>query len=179
MNTLTVTRRNLLGSSILTGGALLAVTTGLAACTAAQVNNALVQAGTDAKLIGNGLLSVLPQLATVAGITPATLAAVQAAVTGIQTAATAIAAASSASAALPAVQSLEADFNAIIGALASVPLIPPPISTALQAASILLPIIEAAVGLVLPAQAVAPHAMATAPASMNTPDSARLFLGSL
>jgi hypothetical protein len=165
-------RRNFL----VTGVSLIA----LVGCTAAQVTAALQQAAADAQSIGNGLKAVLPQIGTLVGINPATVALIGSAVADIQTAAAGIGAAASASAALPSVQQLEGDFNSIVSALAAVPLIPPPISTALQAASILLPPIESAVGLVVaPAAAAAPHALATASPTVNTPAAARAFLNLL
>ena len=58
--------------------------------------------------------------------------------------------------------------------MAGLPL-PPQIQLALQAASVLLPVIEAAVGLLLPAQPAAPAARLAA-ASALTPDQARALL---
>jgi len=57
--------------------------------------------------------------------------------------------------AAPLVQKVEQAINTVITSAASVPLIPPPFSTALGAAAIVLPIIEAWVNSILPAPAAA------------------------
>ena len=53
----------------------------------------------------------------------------------------------------PIVQQIEAQLNIVISVAATIPLIPPPFSTALGAAAILLPIIEVWLNSVLPASA--------------------------
>lgn len=135
-------------------------------------DQAIATVANDAKLIASGLQGVLVQLGNlnVAGLTPAILATVGSAVTNLQAVADAIAGVATNAAAQPLVQKIETYVNTIVSALAVLPL-PPPISTALQAAAILLPIIEAAVGMVLPAS--------TARAAKGlalTPDQARLVL---
>ena len=68
----------------------------------------------------------------------------------------------SASAGAPVVQQVEADLNAVITAAASIPLIPPPFSIALQAAAVALPILEAFINSVLPQKAAVPLEAAAA-----------------
>lgn len=64
--------------------------------------------------------------------------------------------------AAPKVQQIEQALNTVITAAAAVPLIPPPFSTALGAAAIVLPIIEAWVNSILPTPAPAAASMARA-----------------
>jgi hypothetical protein len=73
-----------------------------------------------------------------------------------------------ANAAAPLVQQIESALNTVISAAAAVPLIPPPFSTALGAAAIVLPIIEAWLSTVLPA-APTPAAASLARAKLATP----------
>lgn len=70
--------------------------------------------------------------------------------------------------AAPKVQQIEQAINTVISAAAAVPLIPPPFSTALGAAAIVLPIIEAWVNSILP-PAPAPAAATMARAKLATP----------
>jgi hypothetical protein len=71
--------------------------------------------------------------------------------------------------AAPIVQRVEQAINTVITAAAAVPLIPPPVSTALGAAAIVLPILEAFVNSILPAPAGAPVAAMAARAKVATP----------
>jgi hypothetical protein len=87
----------------------------------------------------------------------------------VQSVATALAKVTDKAAAQPLVTKLETYVNAFVSAAAGIPLLPPSIQLALQAASILLPVIEVAVGLVLPS---APKASA----ATMTPAQARLVL---
>lgn len=134
------------------------------ACTATQVSSALQAAASDANIIATGLKADLPAIATIQGVSPATVASIGALVADIQTISSTITAASSATTALPSVQQLEADFNGIASALSALPL-PPQVASVLQAASVLLPLIEMSVGLV-----VSPRA------ESMTPDAARAIL---
>lgn len=142
----TVSRRQVLGSSAALGAA---AALALASCNTAQVDQALAQAASDAQQIAAALKAILPNIGTVVGISPDKVAKAGQIIADIQSAAAAISSASSASAALPSVQQLEQDVNAVVSVLAGLPL-PPPVGPALQAASILLPVIEAAVGIVVP-----------------------------
>jgi hypothetical protein len=66
------------------------------------------------------------------------------------------------------VQQVENDVNAIVKAASAIPGPPAQVTVALTAAQVLLPVIEAAVNMVVPASAAAANAM--------TPDVARLVL---
>jgi hypothetical protein len=148
----------------------------LAGCSASQLAASLPQYAEDAQTIAAGLQASLVQLQSVPGIPAASLAQVSAAIADMQKMAAAISAASTASAALPSVQQLEADVNAVASTLASFSAImPPQIGIAVQAAAVLLPVIETGVGLVV--NAVTAPAPATAAAM--TPDQARLVLKAL
>lgn len=118
------------------------------------VDSAISLVANDAGLIANGLQGVLTQLPAlnISGLTPAILAEVGSDVADAKALAVALAGATSAAAAQPIVQKIETYVNTIVSTLAVLPL-PPPISTALQAAAILLPVIEAAVGLIVGPQA--------------------------
>lgn len=61
--------------------------------------------------------------------------------------------------AAPVVQQVEQAINTVISAAAAVPLIPAPFSTALEAAAVVLPVIEAWVNSILPAPTPAPAAL--------------------
>jgi hypothetical protein len=136
----------------------------LVRCSATQIDAGLKQAAADTATIAVSLKNALPVIAGTNGISSAVVARVGVAVADIQTVAAAVAAAATPAAALPSVQQLEVDFNAIVNSLAGLPL-PPPISSALTAASVLLPIIELAVGMIVPPSA-----------SKMTPDEARAIL---
>ena len=160
-----ISRRQLLG-----GAATGAIALALAGCATGQNAGAtLQQAISDAELIANGLAAALPQLGKV--FTAGVLAKASAAIADIKTAAAAVAAAVSASAAQPAVAQLAAAVNGLVAALAGLPL-PAPISTALAAAAVLLPIIESTVGMAI--TAVTAHAL---PAM--TPGEARKVLAAM
>jgi hypothetical protein len=134
-------RRAILSSSALAG---------LASATACQtLNPTLAQVTTDVQLIANGLQGILPDIATLASIPADVAAAIANALANLQVVAGQIGSASSTSSAQPLVQQVVTYVNIIVKALAVIPLIPPPISTVLQAAVVLLPIIEAAVGLIV------------------------------
>lgn len=106
----------------------------------------------DVTLISSAFAAVVPQLSAVPGVTPAVTQAVNNAVADLQAVAGAIATADTAAAAKPLVVRVEANVNAVVAVLAGLPL-PAPISSVLHAASILLPIIETAVGIIVPAGA--------------------------
>lgn len=151
-----LTRREVLRTGAIGAPAIL-----LVGCNGLTANQAIGQAAQDAATIAAGLKGSLTSLAAlnIQGLTPDKLQAVGLAVAGIQTVATALSMASSSSQARPLVQQLEADLNAVVDTLAGLPL-PPQISLPLQAAAILLPVIETAVGMAVtqlnpPAAAVA------------------------
>jgi hypothetical protein len=140
----------------------------LAACAGGQLPTPSIGVvANDVKIIATGLQGVMNQLGalSVPGLTPQVLNTCQTSLAGLQTCAAAIANASSAVDAKPTVEQVEGYVNAFVGALAVLPL-PAPVNTALVAATILLPVIEAAVGL----------AISNAPPATMTPDQARSAL---
>lgn len=144
----------------------------LAGCSSMARSGLAKQVVDDVAAIAGGLQAVLGPLSTIVGISPSTLATVSNLVSGITAVAQQVSAATTTSAAQPLVQQIEADVNAVVAALASLPL-PPQISMALMAAQVLLPLIEAAVNLVItpaPPKAVA---------SGMTPNGARIYLKSI
>lgn len=147
----------------------------LASCSLAGLtpNQALQQVALDAQTIAASYKAMLPQLATIEKIPAATVAKVGQYIADIQAIAASLAIATTTSAALPSVQQLEADLNAIVAALAGLPL-PPAIGLALQAAAILLPVIETSVGLV--ATPPPPAIAAKLKAQPMTTDQARTYL---
>lgn len=144
-------------------------------------NSSVQQAATDMSTIATAFKNILPQLGTVQGISASLVAEAGTIVADLQSLAAQVAQAASTAAAQPQVQQFEADLNALVAALAGLPL-PPPISTALAAAAVLLPVIEAAVGMLVPPPAPAPTpapAPVAGAAPRMTPDQARSYLKSL
>lgn len=166
-----LTRRELLSRTILASGAGLTL---WGCATANQVASTVAQ---DASLIATGLKGALANLGAlnIPGLTADKVMTIGLAVAGLQTVATSLLMATTTAVAQPLVQQIETDLNAIVGALAGLPL-PPPISTALQAAAILLPVIETAIGMVLPPTAPATPAARLAASVTMTADQARLIL---
>ncbi len=129
-------------------------------------NKNLAQIISDVSLIANGVGSLLPQIAALTGLSAAAITTIQQAITAIKSIADQIKGISSTADAQPLVQRIESYLNTIVGALAVLPL-PPPISVILQAATVLLPIVEALVGMLVTAKPMA---------GTMSPDSARLIL---
>ncbi|MGA9865253.1 MAG: hypothetical protein WBQ75_02310 [Acetobacteraceae bacterium] len=129
--------------TLLAGAALLAATS-LAACATGTPTPAAV--ASDVNLIATAFAAMLPTLASIPGINASTTASVNQAIGDLQVAATAIVSAATTAAAQPVVSRVETDVNAVIAVLAGLPL-PAPIPAVLEAASVLLPIIETAVGM--------------------------------
>lgn len=128
------------------------------------------QVVSDLQLIAQSLTAALPSFSKIVGIPPATLSKIQDWVAQIVAAAQGVASAASAAAAQPYVQQVESIINAILGALAGLPL-PTSVETVLAAVGALLPVIEVAVGLVAPqgtpvASMAARHPMSAAQARM-------------
>jgi len=151
----------------LLGGATALAATMLAACAAGTMTPATV--ADDVTLITTAFTAMLPTLASTPGISAAATASVDQAVVDLQSAAAAVAAADTTVSARPVVVRVEANVNAVIAVLAGLTL-PAPISTILEAVSVLLPVIEAAVGLTAP--------VGTEPGTM-TPAQARAVLRAL
>ena len=142
--------------------------------TPAQVNTALSAAASDAQTIAAGLSGAMSSLATlkIPGLTATTIGKVQTAIAAIVTVANGLSGATSTNTAQPLVQQLEGDINAVVDALAGLPL-PAEIELPLQAATVLLPLIETAVGMVVSQVTSAAKMRATTP---MTPAQARALL---
>lgn len=168
-----LTRRELLSRSILASAAGFSAAA-LSGCAAfsTSVNNGLAQVSSDATLIANGLAGALQNISAlgIPGLTADKVQTIGVAITSLKTVATSLAAATTQAQAQPLVTQIETDLNAIVGAVAGLPL-PPQISMPLQAAAILLPVIETAVNLAV-SQITTPSATSAA----ITPDQARLIL---
>lgn len=139
-----------------------------AACAGVTMDHAVSQASDDISLIATGLAGALPALGKTFGIKPATVAQVGDIVVKIQTVAVAAKASTTVADVRPLVKQLETLVNGIVTALAGLNL-PSPFGPALAAASVLLPVVEIAVGFVLPPGA-------GAPANDNVVATARLTL---
>lgn len=146
-----------------------------AGCSAVSPAQDISQAVSDLQLIAQSFTAALPAFSRIVGINSQSLSQIQSWIANITAAASGIASAANAAAAQPFVQQVESDLNAIVGALSGLPL-PAPISTVLAAAGVLLPVVEAAVGLALPPSSPARSLAARRP---MTPDQARAALRSI
>lgn len=146
----------------------------LAACSAINPNATptenMINVTTDVNDIAGAFAKELPAFSTIKGITPQIISDVTAKIDEMQAVDGALTQAASTTAAQPLVQKIEADVNAVVDAVALLPL-PPAIAAIFQAATILLPIIEASVGLM-----ITPAAAAKAKAVRMSPDEARAVL---
>jgi hypothetical protein len=106
----------------------------------------------DVSLLATGLNNALSQPSVVALIPPTIEPQIKAVLNDLTSVAGTVGSSTSASAAKASVTTVENDVNTIVAALAGLPL-PPPAPTILTAAEVLLPVVEAAVGLVVPASA--------------------------
>lgn len=145
MQVASLTRRHLLTTTMIGGTALVAV-----GCAGTTANQALQDAASDVKTIAAAFQAILPALGSVAGLSTTAVATVGAYISDLQNVATSVAGATTNAAAQTGVQQVETDINGIVAALAVLPVIPPPFSIALQAAAVLLPVIEAAIGMLIP-----------------------------
>lgn len=163
-----ISRRNvfLLGTSALALGAC--------SLTPAQVSAISGQAVSDVQTIASGLKAILPQIAAVVGIPATTVTTVTNLVGDISSVAAGISTATAQSSAQTVVQQVEADVNSVVSVLAAIPFLPPPIILALQAATVLLPAIETALNMIVPASL-----KAKADAISLTPAGARAYLQAL
>lgn len=134
--------------------AILAAPLAVAACNGAPPSQAIATVAQDVQIIASGLSKTLVQLSALSlpGLTPAILDICQTALTGLQGVAGTLVGVSAISDAQPLIVRVEGYVNAFVGALSILPL-PPPIQTALIAATVLLPFIEASVNLIVPAKA--------------------------
>jgi hypothetical protein len=111
-------------------------------------------------------------------IPPATLATLQANLAAGAKALTSISTAMAASASASVIQQVESGINSVLSTLASIPLIPPPYSTVIAAANVLVPVLEAVVGNYLPTMAGAVVAATAKPMALApTIAAARATLG--
>lgn len=140
--------------------ALLLTTT--AACSMSGQTVTPSQVSQDIALEAAGLKAAIAQLPATEQVNPA----IQTALADLQAVATAFSDADAQATQQQEVSRIVTDINAIVAAASLLPL-PAPVSTAFQAADVLLPIIEASVGFNAPLSA-APSAM--------TPEEARLVL---
>lgn len=132
-------------------------TLGGCATVAQNIDSTLKRIVDDTDTLAKGLSALVPSLSSVAGLSSETQALISATVLNVQTVADQVGAVSSVASAKPLVEKIETYVNTIVGALAALgPALPTPVSTILQAASILLPIIEIAVGIAVPAAAAKP-----------------------
>jgi len=122
--------------------------TALAGCATFSAN--FKQGITDALNLANGLETMLANLGPLNIVGSDLLAQIGTYVADIKGFASSLQGSWSDTSAAPLVQQIEDTFNKILAALGSVPL-PPPISTIVAAAQVIIPFIEAAVGLVIPA----------------------------
>jgi hypothetical protein len=146
--------------------------TALAGCQTTDQSIGTVVA--DVNSIAGAFAALLPQLASLTGMTPDVMGTVSQAIASLQAVATSLGTVTTVAAAQPLIRKVETYVNAVITALALVPLIPPPISTILQAAAVLLPVIEALVNMVVTQPAAVPRSVRIL-ASMTT-DQARIVL---
>lgn len=148
--------------------AILAAPLAVAACSGAPMppTQTIAVVAQDVQIIADGLSRAMTQIAAlgVKGLTPALLDICQSALSGISSVAKAIGATTSVADAQPLVVRVEGYVNSFVGALSLLPL-PAEIKTALVAATVLLPVIEAAVNIAVPAASTA-----------MTPDQARTAL---
>jgi hypothetical protein len=157
-----MTRRNLLR---------LAATTALvaplvAACTAQQIATIAQNVVNDAGLVASGLSGILPTIAAITGISATTVSSITSIAQDIASAASSITAAMSQAEAQGPVQTIEAGVDSFVQALGGISL-PSAVSQVIQAAQVLLPAIETAVGIVT--------AVGAAPGGMSV-DQARQIL---
>jgi hypothetical protein len=156
---MTVNRRSLLAAT-----AVIVPLSGCAALNSGTLDKNLADAIAKVKLVANGLQGVLSQLAAMPslGLPSNVLASIGNYVSLINGAATSMASVTTIAAAQPVVQKIETYLNALVTVAAN--FLPPPIGTIVSAASLLLPIIEGLVGLVLaPSAPTARRASAAAP----------------
>jgi len=149
--------------SVLAVGALAACSSG-AATTPAQI---VTDAQNAISALANSFSAVVAQAPNV--IPTGTAATINSALAQASSVLGSLSTNLAANVAAPVVQKVEQAINTVISSAAAVPLIPPPFSTALGAASIVLPILEAFVNSILPAPAGASLAAMKARAALATP----------
>lgn len=134
-----------------------------------------VSAAKDVATIAQAFATIIPQVGALGNVPQSTLTTLTGYVNDLAAAAKTLASAGSADDARTTVEKVETYVNAFIGIAAGLPL-PPPFPTYLAAAAVLLPVLEAAVGLVT-GSANAPAAKrAAAGAPAMVPEQARAML---
>lgn len=161
-------RRQLLVSSALAAPFLAFALSG---CAGTNAGNDIQLAAQDAETIALALKNSVNQLLALnlQGLTSAVAGEINAGLDQITAAASALSVAVAVPAAQNAVQSIETGLNSIVDSVAAIPL-PPAIRTVFQAAAVLLPTLEAAVGL------AASQISQPATAAALTPDQALAVL---
>lgn len=144
---MTLTRRTVLASATAIVAPLLMAGQCAANLTPAQIVN---DAENAVLALTNALKQVVANLP--ASAAPA-VANIESYLADAATLLSALSTSAQATATAPTVQQIEGDLNAVISAAAAIPLIPPPFSTALAAASIVLPILEGFVNSIIPTAA--------------------------
>ena len=161
-------RRHLL--SLVAGSSALSI----AACSAMSMSAVITTVADDVNIIATGLLGVLPTIGTIVGVNPEMVATIGSAIADLQSLAQQIKVTTDITVTQTLVQQVEADVNVIVNALAGIRLLPPPVSLALQAVVVLLPVIEMAINMI-----VRPKLTARAAKVHMTPEQARANLRSL
>lgn len=147
----------------------LALVTTVAGCSALRHvfpngNASLAQSAVDVGNIAGAFKNVVPQISAVTAIPAQTQLVVTQAIGDLQIMAANLSNAASTAVAQPIILEVETDVNAVVNTLASFKaLLPKVVADALQAAAILLPVIEASVGL-LGANVAVPEAETVAQA---------------
>lgn len=119
---------------------------GCAGQSASQVSARVVA---DVQLEANGLSNALTLLKAQKNIPPATLAKVAVFISGVQAAAASLQTTTALTSAQSTVIQIESNVNGVVSALTALPL-PPTLSAVLEAATVLLPVIESGVNLAVP-----------------------------
>jgi hypothetical protein len=158
-------RRKLLSSIAL--GSVAVVLAGCQSTVSSSASTIAAQAASDIGLIGSGLSGALSGLSASGTVSSSAVSQIAGYINAIEAIAATVTTATSATAGQTAVQQIETLLNSLVSAASGLPL-PAPFSTALSAASVLLPVVEVAVGLVTTATAGAMVPM--------TPAQARLIL---
>jgi len=163
----------------LTFSALAIAGIGLSACNGLTFNQVTSQVAQDASTIADGLAGAFSNIQTlnIPGLTPDKVANINLSVQTLKAAATALQGAMNATSAQATVNQIEAALNAIVSTLAGLPL-PTQIQLPLAAASILLPVIETALNMVITKINVptATTPAGAAAARIASPDEARSIL---
>lgn len=125
----------------------------LAACQGAAAPTNLSQALADLSTLASGLSGVLPSLSSIAGIPADVLKRAQTIIPQISQVAGSVSGAASASALQSPVKQIETLVNSLVSAVTPFVAAVPTVGPIFAAASVLLPVIETAIGMVVPPSA--------------------------